>query len=296
MSDDLDEDHASGSAHHQPLDVARAALEVVEQRQELLARLAAAPRRQVLAGALDGAVEAVAVEGLEQVVHGVDFEGAQRVLVVGGDEHHRREIADPQLLDHAEAVQLRHLHVQEHQVRLQLAHRLHALSPVGALADQLDSRLRFHQLAEAQPRQRLVVNDQRADAHAQTSSGLLIQWIRLVSQKVLCKRGAAPESRKTDAGIAARGIRTVWPGMKLPLCAVGLGRAGRSIRQSKGMRLLSPVIDARGSGTNRLDSSPNRFVRGTNGGRPVRRGARGLQASASRGRWPRSPAARDLGS
>ena len=57
-------------------------------------------------------------ERLQQVVHRVHLERAQRVLVVGGREDHRHLTADQ--LQHLEAVQLRHLHVEEHQIRRQL--------------------------------------------------------------------------------------------------------------------------------------------------------------------------------
>ena len=58
--------------------------------------------------------QTLGAERLQQVVDGVHVEGAQRVLIVGGDEHHGDVAADQ--LEHLEPVELRHLHVEQQQV------------------------------------------------------------------------------------------------------------------------------------------------------------------------------------
>jgi hypothetical protein len=60
--------------------------------------------------------ESVGVERLEQVVEGVHLEGPHGVLVVRGDEHDGRHVPRPYLGEHAEAVELRHLYVEKHEV------------------------------------------------------------------------------------------------------------------------------------------------------------------------------------
>ena len=78
----------------------------------VLARSRSRARRERL-------LEPLGAERLQQVVDRVHLERAQRVLVVGGDEDDRQ--VAPEQLEHLEAVELRHLHVEQHQVRLQLA-------------------------------------------------------------------------------------------------------------------------------------------------------------------------------
>ncbi len=90
------------------------------------------------------------------------LEGPQRVLVVGGDEDHHRQGGRVQLLQHLEAVQLRHLHVEEDQIGGVPADRLDRLPAVGALAADLDVLEAVEQRAHAFSSQRLVVHDQDA--------------------------------------------------------------------------------------------------------------------------------------
>ena len=58
---------------------------------------------------------------LEQIVDGRHLERPDRILVVRGDEDHRRHALCSNSVDDPEAVGPRHLHVEEHQVRLLLA-------------------------------------------------------------------------------------------------------------------------------------------------------------------------------
>jgi len=90
----------------------------------------------------------------------VDLEGADRVLVEGGDEDHRH--VGPQELEDLETVELRHLHVEEEKVRLPLAGRPHRLEAVAALPHDLDTRRPREILAEDRSRRLFVVDDQDA--------------------------------------------------------------------------------------------------------------------------------------
>ena len=65
----------------------------------------------------------------------------------------------PEQLEHLEAIQLRHLHVEKHEIGRQLGDRLDRFEPVPALGDDLDARMRLEVLAHHRPRQRLVVHD-----------------------------------------------------------------------------------------------------------------------------------------
>ena len=70
-----------------------------------------------------------------------------------------------QAREHAEAVEARHLHVEQDQVGLLLGDRLDRLEAVAALADDLDVRLVLQPVAHPLAGQRLVVHDQSPDLH-----------------------------------------------------------------------------------------------------------------------------------
>ena len=84
------EEHAAARLHDQAIELLRLRLDVLHQRHQALAEVAGAAPLEVLARVLQRLLEAVAAERLQQVVDGVHFERLERVLVVGGDEHHRR--------------------------------------------------------------------------------------------------------------------------------------------------------------------------------------------------------------
>ena len=110
-------------------------------RRATSASTSAAPpsRRSRSRARASASCEPLRAERLQQVVDGVHLERPQRVLVVRGDED-RPALVAPEQLEHLEAVQLRHLHVEQHQVGRQLGHRLDRLEAVAALGHDLDVR------------------------------------------------------------------------------------------------------------------------------------------------------------
>ena len=68
----------------------------------------------------------------------------------------------PEQLEHLEAVELRHLDVEEHQVGRELGHRLDGVEAVAAFGHNRDARMRAEKLAHDRARQRLVVDDDDA--------------------------------------------------------------------------------------------------------------------------------------
>ena len=83
--------------------------------------------------------EPLLAERLEQVVDGVDFERAQRVLVVGGGEDHgrRRGRAAPAPRSRLSFGICTSRNIE---IRRELRHRLHRVEAVAALGDDLDAR------------------------------------------------------------------------------------------------------------------------------------------------------------
>src|SRR5262245_65397462 len=106
-------------------------------------------------------VEAFTVERLEQVIERVDFKGAQRVLIVSRDEYDHGRLINR--LQYAEAVEFRHLHVEEDQFGLVSFDGRHRRQSVAAFADDLYLGISDEHIYNPLARQRLVVNTQRSD-------------------------------------------------------------------------------------------------------------------------------------
>jgi hypothetical protein len=94
----------------------------------------------MLTGPLEGRLKALPAKRLQQVVERLDVKRADRVLVVGGDEHGRRHPIDANRLDHLEAIHSRHLQIEKHQVRRRLANLIDRFFARGCRAGQLDAR------------------------------------------------------------------------------------------------------------------------------------------------------------
>ena len=93
-----------------------------------------------VAGALQGLQHTIHLEGLDQVVEGIDLKGVAHVLVVGGGEdHHNGGI---HVLNDAAALHAGlagHFHVQENDLRAQFLHHVQQLFAVLSLAHQLEA-------------------------------------------------------------------------------------------------------------------------------------------------------------
>jgi hypothetical protein len=121
---------------------------------------------EISLGVLDGRDEAFAVEGLEQVVERVDFKRLNGVMVEGRDEDDERQVIRLERVEHGEAVNLRHLHVEQHEIGAQVLHRRDRLRAVRAFADDLYLRVARNHRANLVARQRFIVNDQKTYSHA----------------------------------------------------------------------------------------------------------------------------------
>ena len=132
---------------------------------ELAADLADPALLEQGAGAGQGGAQAPPVDGLEQVVDGVHLEGADGVGVVGGDEDNGRHLLRPDLLDDGEAVALWHVDIQDDEVGGQPPDGGDRLGDVAAVGHHPHLGLAAQQVAQALPRERLVVDDDRAELH-----------------------------------------------------------------------------------------------------------------------------------
>ncbi len=114
--------------------------DVLQERAQL--RRYARWRRllQPFLGAVQRLVEPHVIDGLEQIIERAELERGNRVIVEGGDEDDGWHLIGADFRDHVEAVQLRHLHIQENQIGLVLAYRRDRLQSVLAFAHHFDVR------------------------------------------------------------------------------------------------------------------------------------------------------------
>ena len=120
-----------------------------------------------------GFLEAHRVEWLEEKVERVDLEGAQGVIVVSRDEHDGWRpgpilrplvrVAALEGLDDLEAIDFRHLDIEEDEVGTLLLDELQGLDAVGRLAEEADVVQAGEEADQAVARQLLVVDDEGAD-------------------------------------------------------------------------------------------------------------------------------------
>ena len=101
------------------------------------------------------------------------IEGPQGVLVVSGHEHHDRQVRIRDRFQHRKAVERRHLHVEKHEIRLQIVDEGHGFVAVASFAHDGDILMPGEVQANALARQRLIVDDQRTDCAIHTWSSEL---------------------------------------------------------------------------------------------------------------------------
>ncbi len=104
-------------------------------------------------------------ERLQQVVDGVDAKGIERVLLVGRQENHGRHPLRSDLFDDLEAGEARHAHVEEHEVRRELANCPYGFKTIGTHRDDVDVGFRTQVKRDALASKRFVVDDGDAQFH-----------------------------------------------------------------------------------------------------------------------------------
>lgn len=136
---------------------------------ELLEELSGERRRErwlAAGGAVEELEERIRFEVLEQVALRAGFDGVEefRFLFRRGEDHdfHLRRFTDDQLR-RADAVELRHLQVHQHEIGLELARERHRFAAVLRFADDLVS-LRKQEASQAVAEERVIVGNE--DTHA----------------------------------------------------------------------------------------------------------------------------------
>ena len=109
----------------------------------------------------EGALEALALDGLEHVVDRVEVEGVRGELGVGGHEDDHGRVPEVfQGLRKLHAARARHRDVEEDDVRLVLDGRGHCLRHAARLAYLVATPVTLEQVAQLGPDGRLVIDDE----------------------------------------------------------------------------------------------------------------------------------------
>ncbi len=115
---------------------------------------------KALARPRNGLPKALEREGLEEVIHGMDLEGTQGEMVIGGSEDHRRSRFEK--LQNFKTVQLGHLDVEKKQIRTEIRAGFDCGEAIGKFAHDLQIGLAGAVFAQELARQFFIVDDQGA--------------------------------------------------------------------------------------------------------------------------------------
>jgi hypothetical protein len=125
----------------------------------------ATPGNHPEANLLDRLVQPLGRERLQQIVDGVHFESTQGILIERRDEHDRRHpVAD--LAHDVEPIELRHLHVEKHQIRPVRDDRFDGGPAVPSLGNDIQLGLAPQHSTHPAARHRLIVHDRHSECHA----------------------------------------------------------------------------------------------------------------------------------
>jgi hypothetical protein len=116
---------------------------------------------------LNGFGEAFLVEGLEDVVDGVDVEGLDGIVIEGGGEDNVRDFqfAFGEFLEDAKAIEAGHLDIEEDQVRGVFFDEIDGVETVFALGEEIDFGKGFEEKGEFIAGGLFVVDDDGVDGH-----------------------------------------------------------------------------------------------------------------------------------
>jgi hypothetical protein len=114
----------------------------------------------------DGGCEPLGAHGLEEIVDGVHFERADRILVIGGHEYDCRKTLVAQGTHDLEAIELGELNVEEDEIGLTLGNEVQRAGPIFSGPDELEVRLTEHEVDDPLSWKRFVVDDYYAHGHS----------------------------------------------------------------------------------------------------------------------------------
>jgi|SRR5262245_3398172 len=87
---------------------------------------------------LEGLFQARRGDGLEQVIQSTGFESVNGMVVESSNEYNRWSLAGFQRVNDVEAIHVRHLDVEQHEIRLMFFNGAHNRSAIAAFACDLN--------------------------------------------------------------------------------------------------------------------------------------------------------------
>ena len=123
----------------------------------------------------------------------MDLEGTERMLVVGSHKDDRHFVADQ--FEDLEAVELRHMNVEEEQVGLELRNHLDGFKSIGALAHDFNFGMALQQFAQELAGKFFVLDDYGA--------GFVFCFLRRHGCAVLLSAGSRMFTRKWSPSLRA---------------------------------------------------------------------------------------------
>src|ERR1035437_348094 len=141
------ENNFTAAAHHQTIAVG---VNVTHQGKEFLVLFPAAvavclPGLELTFCPQHRIHETLLLKRLEEIVDRVRVKCLDRVLIKSGHEDDRGQMRLGDRFEYAEAVQFRHLHVEEYQVRLETRDLLHGVLAIPAFAEHFERRISLQQ-------------------------------------------------------------------------------------------------------------------------------------------------------
>ena len=111
---------------------------------------------------LKGRTKAIGVDRFQHIIHRMYVKRPQRVFIVRGHKQNERHGSVTQFTQYAKAIQFWHLHIEAHNVRLQLGNTLHRFATSGCLANHFDIGFGLQEASNALSRQRFIIDNQHA--------------------------------------------------------------------------------------------------------------------------------------
>src|SRR4029453_16284418 len=138
--------------------------------------------------------QTILLHGLQEIVDASGREGLHREMIEGRDEHDLRHFLIAQGIDELKPVELRHLDVEQHNIRGHGTDQFERASAIARLTHEFDFRQIPQTPLEALQRERLVIDREypHVHAHAAISRGRLSSTVKLPMRSITASPLSAP--------------------------------------------------------------------------------------------------------
>src|ERR1041384_3780357 len=140
-------------------------VDLFQQPRELMIWSLLLSKLQSSAGAEKGIAKSLLRKGFQKIIKRVRLKCLQRITIIGGHKNGDRHFVLAHSSDYIKTVEFRELNIKEHQIGLLLADRSDCRFTIAAFAGDLKFRKSLQMFADAAPRQRLVIDNERLIFH-----------------------------------------------------------------------------------------------------------------------------------